>query len=91
MSNYKLSIQIDGNATNIMRLPCVAECYKGTDPQTGDEHLCYHLRGGVYKRLDEYPFRSTVAFQGDWLCLDQQGRWHCLTNEQYKKLTSKSE
>lgn len=71
---YKQTIQIGDNVTDIMRLPCVSGCKK-LDDKNGFEWLEYQIKGSD----------SETAEKSDWLCEDYDGRWHCLSDEEYQK------
>lgn len=71
---YIKAIQISRRVTDtIFNLPCIYSVHK-----EADDTPCYLLfdwdEQGNYKQA-----RPT-----DWLCLDQQGRWNVLTEQEYE-------
>lgn len=76
MAHFKQAIRVTDDATYILRLDCVYSCHK----EGKDKHLVYLLYD--WNDYGEY----TKVHIGDWLCQDNQGKWHKLTNEQYGKL-----
>lgn len=83
MKHFRQAIQIDNNITFIMSLPCVIGCMKQSavgEPLnvnyllTGDT-ICKHLPWGAICK----------ARKGEWLCEDEQGFWHLLTDEEHRK------
>lgn len=79
MPDFKQTVQIGKNVTDIMRIPCVVGCYKMQDRPN---EVIYHMLSDV--RSDgPLPIRGRV---GDWLCQDSNGRWMLLTNEEYNNM-----
>lgn len=74
MSKFVQAIQVGGNVTGIMRLPCVTACLK-LNNKNGLEWLEYVINGDDNQRVE----------QGDWICQDQDGRWHGMSDEEYRK------
>ena len=75
---FKQCIQIGRTIEGIFRLPCIASIRKD-------------IFGAAF--FDTYGFvmhdgKSVSAREGDWLCVDYNNRWHLLTNEEYKSLTT---
>ena len=75
---FKQTIRIGDNVTDIMNLPCVVACIK-QDDKNGFVWLEYRIRCGA-------SGRAQYAEKGDWLCEDNDGRWHILTDEDHEKL-----
>ena len=74
MANYKQCIQIGNDVTNIMKLPCIFSCHKMNEYDL--EYLMYDWdKNGQYIALHK----------GDWVCEDYNGKWHKLTNEEYRR------
>lgn len=76
MNTYALAVQItDGNVNDILRLPYVVAVRKcnNQSPSEYMEWLEYDLTDGH------------IAEQGDWLCLDHQGRCHVLSKDEYSQ------
>ena len=79
---YKQAIQIGDNVTDIMRLPCVISCTKEFWNNTDIKYM-YSLFGDTV--CSKYSWGdSVIAYSGDWLCEDYDGRWHLLSNKEYK-------
>lgn len=76
MSNFKQAIKVTDHATDILKLDCVYSCHK----EGNDFHFVYLLYD-----WDEYG-QYIKAEIGDWLCEDNKGKWHKLTNEEYGEL-----
>ena len=74
MSKFAQSIQVGNNVTSIMRLPCVTSCHKQNDMQ-GLEWLEYVINGDENQRVEK----------GDWICQDHDGKWHGISDEEYRK------
>lgn len=75
---FKQCIQISRTIEGIFKLPCIAAVRKD-------------IFGAPF--FDTYGFimydgKSVSARDGDWLCEDYDNRWHLLTNEEYKSLTT---
>lgn len=87
MIKFRKAIQVGGNATDILKLPCVTGCYKypiydpsskfplrGHIPSKGE--IIYHFRQGG---IDDF------VMIGDWLCEDESGVWTLLSDKEYKE------
>lgn len=77
---YIKAIQISRRVTDtIFNLPCIYSVHKEADGR-----LCFLLydwdEQGNYKQ----------AHPGDWLCLDNQGRWNVLTEQEYESYVKES-
>lgn len=75
---FKQAIRIGHGIEGIFKLPCIAAIRKD-------------IFGAAF--FDTYGFimhdgKSVSAREGDWLCEDDDNRWHLLTNEEYKSLTT---
>ena len=76
----KQAIQIGDNVTGIMRLPCVLGAMKMTyNPAV----IYYILFGDVITKCVQWG-ETVKAYNGDWLCEDYDGRWHLLSDKEYK-------
>lgn len=83
MKHFRQAIQIDNNITFIMSLPCVIGCMKQS--VVGQPLNVYYLLTGdtICKHL---PWGATCkARKGEWLCEDEHGFWHLLTDEEHRK------
>ncbi len=76
MAKFIKAVQIGGNVTDIMKLPCVLSCMKVND-RNGLEWLIYRVKCNRHVELAE---------ETDYICQDQQGRWHVFDKEMYKEL-----
>lgn len=72
MKKYKQSIQINKNMTDIFRLPCVDAIQK-----LGEDGFAVVLR---YVKDYQGELRQ-YAFQGEWLCQDNDGCWFVLKDD----------
>ena len=79
MKHFRQAIQIDNNITFIMSLPCVIGCMKQS--AVGEPLDVYYLLTG-----DTYiPWGATCrARKGEWLCEDEQGFWHLMTDGEHR-------
>ena len=73
--NFKQAIQIGSNITDIFRLPCVWAVRKDVFGA-----VFYDLYGFVM-----HDGNSAIAREGNWLCEDDEGKWHLLSNEEYEQ------
>ena len=76
--NFKQSIRIGRHIENVFRLPCVAAVRKDIFGAA-----FYDLYGFVM-----HDNKGAVAREGNWICEDDSGRWHLLTNEEYEQLNT---
>lgn len=73
---FKQAIQVPDHITQgIFNLDCVASCHKG-----GAGSFYYHLY--AIKVSDNKQFVHPT----EWLCQDESGMWHVLTNKEYGRL-----
>jgi len=77
---YKQAIQIGDNVTDIMKLPCVMECHKRDIFRGGHRIEFYYVLDSRRMKAPGWQF----GHEGDWLCEDYDGRWHLLTDKEYK-------
>lgn len=80
MSRFKQCIQVGRNINDVFGLPCVYGCHKFTGIVPDGERYIFLVN--VYSSQREI---SKVAYIGDWLCEDYDGRWHVLSDEEYRK------
>ncbi len=84
---FKQTIQIGRNVTYIMKLPCVSFVSKDPQPPKGFEiPYYYHLYPGLMWDYKEDLSHRHVAVKGDWLCEDSNGKWHALSDEEYREM-----
>lgn len=75
MKKFKQAIHLEGRCINdVFKLPCVYSCHK-----EAEGGLCYLL----YDWDDDGNYIE--ARIGDWLCEDEEGKWHVMSNEEYKE------
>ena len=74
--NFKQAIKIGRGIEDVFRLPCVAAIRKDIFGAA-----FYDLYGFIM-----HDGRSVSAREGDWICEDNEGKWHLLTNEEYEQL-----
>ena len=78
---YKQAIQIGDNVTDIMRLPCAICAEKHI---VGNKSFInYKLFGDTITSMFAWG-ETIIAYSGDWLCEDYDGRWHLLNDKEYK-------
>ena len=88
----KRAIQIGDNATDILKLPCVAGVWKqvfqakseGGRIESTHIILEYHLYGDISSGSGKVG--PIIAINGSWLCEDYDGHWHVMTDIEYKQL-----
>lgn len=78
---FRQAIQIPDHITHgVFNLPCVVSAKK--DRLYG---FIYILLGDT--QTDLFRWVDTIyAKPSDWLCEDNDGRWHLLSDEEYEKL-----
>lgn len=70
MRQYKQSIQIGNNVTDIMRMECVQGVFK-------------NFAGQLVYQVNCHQSSITYAGQGDWICQDHDGCWNVVTKDNY--------
>ena len=79
---YKQAIQIGRNINGIFYLPCVYQICKNSETNTIDIWVYLHCLSEEAKKSGrKYSF---IAHIGDWLCEDYEGKWHLLTDKEYR-------
>ena len=77
---YKQAIQVGRNITDIMALPCVIFCHKvNLNPMK----VVYYLFGDTIASHLPWGY-AVIAHEGDWLCEDYEGKWHLVTDKEYR-------
>lgn len=67
----------EGNISpDIFHLPCIDGCAKHHD----DGSIFYLTIPKIVPR---------IVYPGNWLCKDIHGKWHVLTDKQYKQFTKR--
>lgn len=95
---FKQAIQIGDNATDILKLPCVAGVWKkvyqarieGGGIEATHVILEYHLYGDISSGSGNVG-GPIIAINGAWLCEDYNGHWHVMTDNEYKQTLKFSE
>ena len=82
MIKFRKAIQVGRNATDILNLPCVIGCQKEFWSDS-DIRLRFELFGDTQSTKFRWG-ESIYAYHGDWLCEDYDGKWHLLTDKEYK-------
>ena len=57
---------------DIFALPCIDGCGKN------------HADGSVFY-FTIHTVKPRLAYPGEWLCKDDKGKWHVLTDKEYRK------
>lgn len=79
--HFRQAVQVGNDITGIMKLPCVIECRK-RDIYRHKHVIEYYYTLDPFKMaVEEWQF----AHVGEWLCEDERGKWHLLTNESYQQ------
>lgn len=59
-------------SSDVFRLPCIDGCAKS------------HADGNVFY-FTIRSIKPRFAYGGDWLCKDDKGKWHVMTDGEYRK------
>lgn len=78
---YKQAIQIGSNVTDIIKLQCVISAHKNA--VVHESFIYYKLFGDTITSMFALG-ETVIAYSGDWLCEDYDGRWHLLNDKEYK-------
>ena len=77
MKEYKQCIRIGRNITDIFNLPCVIEIKKLVNGKP-----LYTIAASD----DNGKYMQDLAETGDWLCQDNNEKWHVLTDKVYSNI-----
>ena len=79
MDRYKTIIHIEGKSIDdVMRLPCVRSCEKTS--------IAGIYKFGFYPLCMAHPAPFQSAYTSDYLLEDNDGKWHVMNENTYKKL-----
>ena len=78
---FKQAIRIGKDLNSIFKLRCVSSIGKVLSLCVP----CFHLYPGLMWDYKEDLTHKHTAHVGDWLCEDEEGHWHILSNEDYQK------
>lgn len=83
MKKFKFTqaVRIGKNISDIFKLRCVSFISK--NPPICGPH--FHLYPGLMWNYKEDLSHRHVAHEGDWLCEDEEGLWHILSDDEYQK------
>ena len=73
MSKFRTTIKVDGNVTDIMRLPCVVAAYK--TPSTGEI---------TYELLPDKEGMKHYAKQGDYIFMNNANDYNVMKQSIYR-------
>lgn len=80
---FQKAIQVPRHVSqSVMDLPCVESFHKSGNG--GYYYVLYwiHMHDNT---------RCKYAHPGEWLCEDYDGKWHVLTDDEYKKLQARED
>lgn len=83
---FKQAVQIGDNVTDIIKLRCISFVDKNPQPpESFGLFYYYHLYPGLMWDYKMDLSHRHVAYKGDWLCEDENNRWHILSDEEYQR------
>ena len=81
---FRRAIEINANASGILKLPCViSACKRFDDKCEGGYSIVYCLFGDTITDLFKWG-EQILGNYGDWICEDYNGKWHLLSSEEYE-------